>query len=348
MIWRLRAQSAKFDCGEAHVGQILLLFALLSTALIGVLGLATDLGISFAGRRSVQNAADAAALAGARSISKSVTSPTIMASTEVNTLAADNSFAFATSGPSVESCQYVTDSNTPLGSCTGTVPSTATGVKVTVVETHPTYFVRVVPGAPDTVTTRATAIAHVMRPALMGTGPFIVCASNTMLVAGGEMNLLSLVGGRWQINPAAVGKAFKVHGPQINQCAISSSQFKGIADTVANGQLSAPPATYFTYSTGNVASISAAVEGINGCQAGQPLNNCVAYLPVAVIDASHPPLESGSNKKVWVIGFAAFLIKATAPNAHSGTLLDNFIVKGPAAHGWTRDYFGPISIKLTD
>ena len=85
-----------------------------------------------------------------------------------------------------------------------------------------------------------------------------------------------------------------------------------------------------------------------GCRVGQPLDNCVAYLPIAAIDASHPPIETGSNKKVWTIGFAAFLITETHSNAHSGTLLSNFIVKGPAQYGWTKDYFGPISIKLTD
>lgn len=45
---------------SASRGQVLIMFALFSTAMLGMVGLATDLGIAFAGRRSMQNAADAA------------------------------------------------------------------------------------------------------------------------------------------------------------------------------------------------------------------------------------------------------------------------------------------------
>lgn len=74
--------------------------------------------------------------------------------------------------------------------------------------------------------------------------------------------------------------------------------------------LTAPPAKYFGYATGDVASISASVQGIQGCQ---PLDNCVTYLPIATVDLAHPPIDSGSNKQVWTIGFAAFLITQTPP-----------------------------------
>jgi Flp pilus assembly protein TadG len=337
---------------ESHPGQILVLFAVVSVAMVGMLGLATDLGISFAGRRSVQNAADAAALAGARAVAMSVTNTALTAETDVDALTALNGFTFATTGPSVESCQYVDDTDTALGSCSGTVPTAATGVTVTVTETHPTYFIRVLPGAPTTATTQATATAHVMVPSNLtgASGPFIPCATGTVLTAGGTMDILIKVGGAWQINPSAVGQTFNIHDPNqhnFNKCSISSSQYKGVADQDANGSLTAPPEKYFTYATGNVSSISATVQGINGCQVGQPLDNCVAYLPIAVIDSSHPVIETGTNKKVWTIGFAAFFITQTASNTHSGKLLDSYIVQGPAVLGWTHGYFGPISIKLT-
>lgn len=335
----------------ARPGQILILFAFVSIAMFGVLGLATDLGIGFAGRRSAQNAADAAALAGARVVAQSVTNATLTALPEVQTMTGLNKFSPATSGPSVSSCQYVNDADTLLGSCSGVVPAAATGVKVTVEETHPTYFIKVVPGAPSTVTTKASAIAHVMVPNLTGSGPFIPCATGTVLTDGsGKMDILKKVSGTWQINTAAVGKTFNIHEPNqnnFNKCGISSSQFKGVADQGANAALSAPPEGYFVYSTGNVTSVNATVQGINGCQVGQPLDNCVVYLPIAVVDGVHAVIETGTDKKVWVVGFAAFLIKQTANNTHSGTLLDSYIVKGPAVLGWNRGYFGPISIKLT-
>ena len=332
----------------AHPAQILIMFALFATALIGVLGLATDLGISFTGKRSMQNSADAAAYSGARRVSQAATTTGVSAQSEVSGLVSLNGFAFASASPSF-TCVYVNDADTSLGSCSSTVPSTATGVKVTVTETHPTFFIRVVPGAPETATTSATAIAHVMKPTLSGAGPFIVCATDTVLypATNTSMNVLNKVSGAWQINTSAVGKTFLIHGPQINKCANSNNSFKGIADTTFNNSLTAPPEKYFGYSTGTVASISATVEGVQGCTAGGPLDNCVAYLPIAVIDSSHPVLNTTSDKSMWTIGFASFLITEINSNTHSGKLLGNYIVKHTGSLGWTPTYFGPIVIKLT-
>jgi Flp pilus assembly protein TadG len=53
-------------------GQVLILVAFAVTALIGMTGMAIDLGFAFAHRRQVQNAADAAALAGAHALSRYV------------------------------------------------------------------------------------------------------------------------------------------------------------------------------------------------------------------------------------------------------------------------------------
>jgi len=61
----------------AHMGQVLILFAMFLVGLMGMLGLATDVGYAVAARRSSQGAADAGAMAGAREIARSsTTSPT--------------------------------------------------------------------------------------------------------------------------------------------------------------------------------------------------------------------------------------------------------------------------------
>jgi Flp pilus assembly protein TadG len=343
-----RAAPAGGRWDGAHPAQILIMFAIFATALMGVLGLATDLGISFAGRRSMQNAADAAAYAGARQVARAATTSGVSAQTEVSALVSSNGFTFASSSPTA-ACVYVNDADTSVGNCSGTVPTTATGVKVTVTETHPTFFIRVIPGAPSTATTSATAIAHVMIPNLAGAGPFIVCATDTILYpsTNSSMNVLNKVNGKWTINTAAVGKTFLIHGPQINKCANSNSSFKGIADSDFNKSFMAPPERYFGYSTGTVASISTTVDGIQGCQAGGALNNCVAYLPMSVIDSSHPVINSGSNKQMWTIGFAAFFIVQIDANSHTGTLLGNYIVRHSGSLGWTPSYYGPIAIRLT-
>jgi Flp pilus assembly protein TadG len=56
--------------GDEH-GQVMVFVAILMTGLIAVVGLVTDGGIVFSQRRDLQNAADAAALAGAMQIDES-------------------------------------------------------------------------------------------------------------------------------------------------------------------------------------------------------------------------------------------------------------------------------------
>src|SRR5579871_3306522 len=51
---------------QGERGQTLVIIALLTTILIGILGLAVDVGYAYSERRQIQNAADASALNGAR------------------------------------------------------------------------------------------------------------------------------------------------------------------------------------------------------------------------------------------------------------------------------------------
>lgn len=53
---------------RAHPGQVMIIFAIASLALIGFVAMSVDAGFLMAERRQVQNAADAAALAGAKSL----------------------------------------------------------------------------------------------------------------------------------------------------------------------------------------------------------------------------------------------------------------------------------------
>src|SRR5687767_9398378 len=64
-------------------GQVILMFALFLTVIVGVLGLAVDVGFAVSQRRSMQNAADAGALAGTHVVSKSPTGSAQAAVVEV-------------------------------------------------------------------------------------------------------------------------------------------------------------------------------------------------------------------------------------------------------------------------
>jgi len=71
MITRIHALfRQRQEDGAAPRGQVLVLFALFLTSLLGMLGLATDLGFAFAEKRTIQNAADAGAMADARAVAK--------------------------------------------------------------------------------------------------------------------------------------------------------------------------------------------------------------------------------------------------------------------------------------
>ena len=69
---RARTAGSRQSTRRASRGQIIIMFAAALVGLVGLLGLATDLGYAFVQRRTMQNAADAGAIAGAHAISKSL------------------------------------------------------------------------------------------------------------------------------------------------------------------------------------------------------------------------------------------------------------------------------------
>jgi len=328
---------------QASTGQIIVMFALFLVGLMGMLGLAMDLGFAFAERRTMQNAADAGALAGARVLTKSSSTLPLSALSDVTSLVNQNKIG--ATNPTVTSCAYVNDADTDVGACAATVPSAATGVRVAVSETHATFFIRVVPGAPSTVTTTATAIAHVLMISAPTDGPYLPCAVNTQLAAGGSMNILNQSGTTWVLNPAADGQTFIIHGPKIEKCQAKASRYKGVADQAANRTKTFP--AWFNYKEGDTAGpVSVDVDGPDGCKAGQEVVNCVAFLPIVV---DNPP-ESGNNKELWTVAFAPFYITEPKSNEHYGKLLSSYIIIGTGQTGqpgWTQGYTGPIVIRLT-
>jgi len=128
----------------AEKGQVILLFAFFLTAMLGVLGLAMDVGYSASQRRSMQNAADLAAQAGALAVASFNDAHQLSAMTAVEANLTGNETA---EGAGVlEQCDYLDNSDTPIFSCDQYVPSTAIGVSVQVRETHDTFFMRIIPG----------------------------------------------------------------------------------------------------------------------------------------------------------------------------------------------------------
>ena len=382
--------------GRARRGQTLVIFALAQLVLLSALGLAIDGGVLFMQRRAMQNAADAASLAGATAISQNLTDTAVRAA--VLAAAARNGVTDA----SRVTCHLITN-NYPAGtiaecSATGTAMSglaTAfTGVQVRVTERHPTFVLRAV-GTPE-AGTAALAAAQVQTAGKITVGPFVVCAIDTTVHSapagynGGGIFQTSgvfahsghpsylrddgydncgggickraavdpLTGGPL-VNPGAyatlvggnaVGPAFLIHGPNsVEECNNNSSSFKGINTNTTvvaapNGYGYWPEDTFTPYiTTGNVTSVQATVEGINGCVAGAALDNCVMILPI--VDNSGPG-GTGSNVQLGWRMLGAFYIKELSNGRHTGALLKNYTIVGSGSAIWAPGSQMPTSIHL--
>ncbi|MBA3415676.1 MAG: pilus assembly protein [Chloroflexia bacterium] len=326
-------------------GQVIIMFALMSSALIGMLGLSIDGGVYFYARRSAQAAADAGALAGARQVALGTA-----AQSDVAMLVAGNQFASATL--SVASCTYVNDANADVSANCGTAPANATGVRVETAVTMPTFFIRAVPGAPTSVVARGEAVARVQRAGGIPTdSPFIVCGFNAMDVTGapngnsGPATNILTSSDPFVVNPGAVGRIFRIHDSNLgdSDCNAPSNSFKGLADQDKNGGRTVPGFLY--YDTGTKAGPTRSnVNGAGGCadKTAEPYN-CIMLVPVA---ANDPPPNKKTNE-IYVVGFLAFEITEPKANVHNGRLLGAYSVSGPGTDGWVRGEAGIVSVHLT-
>jgi hypothetical protein len=338
------------------------MFAVVLTALAGMLALAFDLGYGFSQRRNTQNAADAGAMAGALAILENA-----KAQPNVAAAIAGNTFGATGEGPTLSSCDYVPftmkddHAGSPwssLGGCNQYPPAGATGVHVHVAESHPTFFMRAL--GIDSTTTKGVATAHVQRlAALPKDGPFIVCGKNTVRYdTSGNHSIMDQSGGSWSFRPDADGIDFEIHGPQIENCGAASSLFNGLADNNHNQTLPdpGPSGTWWGYADGNDAGvISQDVNGVNGCKANLPLPpaGCVMVLPIAWPVASEE--EEDHDDELFVVARGAFHVacRVSSPSGncslHSGRFIYSYSVLGPGDDDlpWHRDYGGPVVIRLT-
>jgi Flp pilus assembly protein TadG len=222
-------------------GQAVIMFALVLVPLVGMLGLAVDGGVYLYARRTAQAAADAAALAGARQLAKGNN-----AQADVEAVVAANGQGSVT--PSVLECRYVDDNNQPVGggATCGTPPDTASGVFVRTQETVPTFFMSVIPGAPASTVTEASASARVrLVSGLTADAPFIVCGSGSWIVSEPGMDTMSILldDDPFTINPDAIGETFRIWDSQLAKegagCGEGNS-FKGVANSEENQDRTTP------------------------------------------------------------------------------------------------------------
>jgi Flp pilus assembly protein TadG len=287
------------------------LLAGMLTILIGMTGLAVDHGFAILERRVLQNAVDAAASSGALSLAQGV-SPT----TSVSTMVTRNGAAVTTN---VE-CQYVDSTGTDTGPCTGTASNDTAGVRVTATNPRATFFMRVL--GVDSVTVSATSSARVYAVSSSSPYPssgslFIVCGINTKLAGPGNKtkDILKQQGGQWVVNTAADGDEFVIHNPNVADCGMQSSSFKGLNATGAESGPITLPFNLVTETGTRAGPTTQAVRGINGCAAGlysDAVDNCTMIIPVFV---------SAPDKEIaYSVRWLAFDIRRIDSNTHYGRL----------------------------
>ncbi len=339
----------------AQRGQIIVMFAIFLVAMLGVLGLATDVGYMLAAKRATQGAADSGAMAGARMIARYTADTPTKAQTEVATVVAKNTFGPVT--PTVLTCEYIGNNWGVVGTCNQNVPSNAAGARVKTRSTFKTWFIRIIPGAPKQVTVGGYAKAWVQNAAKApADAPFIVCGDNAWDVTDDPTGTGTSVGDNldiitstspMRINPDAIGQTIRIHDADLDQkgnaeCSSKSDQFKGLADQSENAGKSKN--SWFHYDTGTTAgSVETKIDGAGGCleETNAPYN-CVMILPIA----TNSPSESGSDHKLYVVGFAAFQITEVDADTHNATLLDDYIISGSGADSWCRDCGGTVVVRL--
>jgi len=167
-------KSMREEPGERGQALIVMVFAVI--ALLVMAGLAIDGGMAFLERRRMQNAADAAALAGTRLLAGAICDESAgddaAIAAEVNHYAEKNGVpdTDTEAGGSVTGnvvADYVDFDEVVLGRVGGgAIPNGATGVSVTVGISRPTYFVSLV--GIDTAGASAAALAMTGRPLAAG------------------------------------------------------------------------------------------------------------------------------------------------------------------------------------
>jgi hypothetical protein len=225
----VRARRTRTTTRRAERGLTFPILALSLVGLFGFAGLVTDGAHAFAERRQVQNAADAAALAGANALNEhqvdgapatSIHAAAVQAAGDNGVDAADVVCELVRSSGPTQVCPTASNH---LG-----VPADAFTVRVTVDDRHPTTFMRVL--GTDEFEVGALAAAAI-RAATLENAPFMVCGVDRDL----PQPLLVDNGGdprTWPVNVAATGTVYEIWGNDVRatDCGNPSSAFRGVVN----------------------------------------------------------------------------------------------------------------------
>ena len=317
-----RCNSDGRNRGAGAPGQIIAVFALSIMAMVALLALIFDGGNIYLQRRTAQNAADAAALAGARALQQAIGPSDSTISSEICKYALANAFGVP---PGATAYFVGTNGTTNAGGitlpagCSGSSPNTITnglsGVHVDITIDVTTYLAGVIGFRNLTVRAASTAqvgLGGIPRPDL---APLAGCGPD-MLVDGRVpigTNILNPDG--ISINESLVGLDVVLEGSQMTQnetasCPAwngSASAWKGQADISGVTGTLTPP-VQLPISTGNSSLDTAVATACTQTGWSNPTNAsapppdvCMLLVPIAA-----PPNPANQANIVTLACFSVY------------------------------------------
>lgn len=292
-----------------QAGQAIVLLALAMSGLLASVGMVIDLGFAARQVRVDQNAADAAALVGARAVARgdwSTIARDITDFAERSGLADPDGIAYDGVNANL-TWTYVDNAGNP------TIQAQATGVRVDTQQSFQTQFLRII--GINTIPTARHSTALVEQVTGLGaTAPFAVYEQQN----SGTLDVLShdAAGNPNGLNPAAVGQTFLIHGPQVEH-PFGSNSFKGLLPT-DHGPLN----------------VGDSIPYMPGVRAGPTRTEVQAigtsFLVLPIFDARDAALG-----QVHIVGFAVFDVQQVGANKHTGTLVaGTFFATGTGSRTW--------------
>lgn len=296
------------------------LMAISLLAFLALAGLVIDGGRAYADRRAVQNAADAAALAGAGALNgilfdsagqESAVHDAVVASLAANQV------------NGVPDCRLVDEAQTDLGPCPSTdtgagLPATAAGVAVTARDSRHASFIQAVGIDGFSVSAAATAQIQALR---QGASPFMICGLDSAR-GGFDPPLLAASGDSWAINPAAVNASYALHGPQVPDCGAGSDSFKGLVDNDA--PIGVPG--WWPGDTGvHAGPVRNVLVSPDACTTTEGFDNwtgCTIVIPLCVNGRGN-----GSNADLYCVRFGVFRVSQSHQNSHEAVFLGGGVVQ---------------------
>jgi len=307
-------------------GTITVLLAISLLSLLGLTGLIIDGSRAYADHRAVQNAADAAALAGAGALNQILFDNTGQEGAVHDAVVASLAANHVNGTPD---CRLVDEAGTDLGACPSTatgagLPATVAGVSVRARDSQSGSFIKAVGISGFSASASATAQIEALRS---GSSPFMICGLDAVH-HGFDPPLLLPSGSSWIINPAAVGQTYDLHGPQVPDCGAGSNSFKGLTD----GSAAVTVPGWWPAGTGVQAGpVRNVVARGDACTTTDGFDNwtgCTIIVPMCVDGQG-----SGTSTQLYCVRFGLFRVSQSHQNAHEAVFLGAGMVRdGQGGH----------------